>query len=314
MESPDDDRPARVLLTGGTGYIGGMLLPVLHAAGHEIRCLVRRGGRDRFPGLPEDVEVVRGDVLSGDGLAEALEGVDVAYYLVHSMGRGSGPSDGFADRDRQAADRFGAAAAAAGVERVVYLGGLEPADDAAGSEHLRSRAETADALRRHVPGLVHVRAAMVIGRGSASFEILSHLARRLPVMLTPRWVETRSQPVAIDDVTATLARLATWPDPPAEVELGGADVLSYREMLQRFAEVAGRRPPSIVPVPVLTPRLSSYWVSLFTPVETGLVRPLVDGLSAEMIVRRPPPPGINDRPLGFDDAVRAALAEPAAVG
>ncbi|WP_372787806.1 NAD(P)H-binding protein [Paraconexibacter sp.] len=300
--------PTRVLLTGVTGYVGGMLLPVLLEAGHEVRCLVRRPER---ADLPADVEVVKGDVLTGEGLAEALEGVDAAYYLVHSMGRGGGGGD-FADRDKRAADTFGAAAARAGVERVIYLGGLEAGGADGASEHLRSRAETAEVLRRHVPGLVHVRAAMVIGRGSASFEILSHLARRLPVMLTPRWVETRSQPVAIADVTATLARLATWEDPPAEVELGGADILSYREMMGRFAAVAGRRPPSIVPVPVLTPRLSSYWVSLFTPVETGLVRPLVDGLSAEMIVRTPPPPGLNDTPMGFDDAVRAALAEPAA--
>ena len=298
---------SRILLTGATGYVGGMLLPVLREAGHEVRCLVRRPDR---ADLPEGIEVVKGDVLSGEGLTEAFEGVDAAYYLVHSMGRG-GSSGDFADRDKQAADNFGAAAAAAGVERVIYLGGLEPSGDDA-SEHLKSRADTAVALRRHLPGLVHVRAAMVIGRGSASFEILSHLARRLPVMLTPRWVQTRSQPVAIEDVTATLARLATWEDPPAEVELGGADILSYREMMGRFAAVAGRRPPAIVPVPVLTPRLSSYWVSLFTPVEAGLVRPLVDGLSAEMIVHTPPPAGINDAPLGFDDAVRAALAEPVA--
>ncbi|WP_158276839.1 NAD(P)H-binding protein [Paraconexibacter algicola] len=300
--------PLTILLTGATGYVGGQLLPVLLEAGHHVRCLVRDASPQRRSRFPEQVEVVEGDVLTGTGLDAALDGVDAAYYLVHSMGRGSGSTSSFADRDKRAADTFGRAAAQAGVDRVVYLGGLE-GGDTEDSEHLRSRADTAVALRRHVPGVVHVRAAMVIGAGSASFEILSHLARRLPVMLTPRWVETRSQPVAIADVTATLARLATWEDPPAEVELGGADVLSYREMMRRFADVADRRPPTIVPIPVMTPRLSSYWVSLFTPIETGLVRPLVDGLSAETVVRRPPPAGLNDAPLGFDAAVRAALQE-----
>lgn len=292
----------RILLTGATGYVGGSLLPVLLEAGHEVRALARRPDK---ASLPEGCEVVKGDVSTGEGLDEALAGIDVAYYLVHSMGRGNKSAHGFADRDRRAAATFGKACARAGVGRVVYLGGLEGGGD--DSAHLRSRAETASELRRHVPGLVHVRAAMVVGDGSASFEMLRHLVQRLPAMLTPRWVETRSQPIAISDVCAILTRLATWEDPPVEVEIGGADVLSYREMMTRFAAVAGRRAPVIVPVPVLSPRLSSYWVSLFTPIETGLVRPLVDGMSAETIVRHPPPPGLNDTPLGFDDAVAAAL-------
>ena len=158
-----------------------------------------------------------------------------------------------------------------------------------------------------MPELVYVRAAMVIGQGSASFEMLRHLVRRLPVMITPRWVDTRSQPVALQDVVRALADVAERADAPEEVQLGGADVLTYREMMRRAATVLGRRPPAIVKVPVLSPRLSSLWVSLVTPVETGLVRPLVDGLKSEMVVEQPPPPGINDRPLGFEDAVRAAM-------
>jgi uncharacterized protein YbjT (DUF2867 family) len=300
---PASSPAPRILLTGATGYVGGSLLPVLLAAGHEVRALARRPER---ASLPEACEVVKGDVSTGEGLDAALEGIDVAYYLVHSMGRGNGTAHGFADRDRRAAATFGEACVRAGVDRVIYLGGLDGGGD--DSAHLRSRAETASELRRYVPGLVHVRAAMVVGDGSASFEMLRHLVQRLPAMLTPRWVETRSQPIAISDVCAILARLATWEDPPVEVEIGGADVLSYREMMTRFAAVADRRAPVIVPVPVLTPRLSSYWVSLFTPIETGLVRPLVDGMSAETIVRHPPPPGLNDEPLGFDDAVAAALA------
>jgi uncharacterized protein YbjT (DUF2867 family) len=221
---------------------------------------------------------------------------------------GGGSAADFAERDRRAAGNFGEAAARAGLERAIYLGGLEPTDGDAGSEHLRSREEVARILASHVAHVVHVRAAMVIGSGSASFQMLRHLVSRLPVMVTPRWIDTRTQPVAIADVVATLAALADADDPPAEVELGGADVLTYREMMERFARIAGRRPPLIVRVPVLTPRLSSYWVALVTPVDAGLARPLVDGLAAEMVVRTTPPPGLNDAPRGFDDAVRAALA------
>ncbi len=229
------------------------------------------------------------------------DGIEVAYYLIHSMG---GQGDDFAERDRQAAGRFARAARQAGVRRVVYLGGLEGEV----SEHLRSRHEVAEILREEGPELVYVRAAMVIGAGSASFQILEHLVKRLPLMITPRWIDTRSQPVAIGDVVRALATLADFADPPDEVQLGGAETLSYREMMSRFAHVIGRRAPLVVPTPVLSPRLSSYWVAWVTGQDMGLVRPLVDGLSAEMVVDRPPPPGLNDDPQGFDDAVRAALA------
>src|SRR6185437_10314180 len=208
--------------------------------------------------------------------------------------------------DRAGAEAFGRAASAAGVRRVVYLGGLEGGD----SEHLRSREEVASILAAAVPDAVHARAAMVIGAGSASFLILRHLVERLPAMVCPRWIDTRTQPIAIRDVVGSLAALADPAVPAAsEVQLGGADVLSYREMMHRFAAAAGRRAPLVVRVPVLTPRLSSYWLGLVTPVDTGVARPLVQGLSAEMLVRSAPPPGINDAPLGFDDAVREALAE-----
>jgi hypothetical protein len=220
------------------------------------------------------------------------------------MGGGNGGD--FAARDRRAAAAFGDAVRAAGVARTIYLGGLEGGDEAT-SEHLRSRHEVALELRRRVPELVYVRAAMVVGDRSASFLMLRGLVERLPVMITPRWLDTRSQPVAIEDVTRTLATLVAREEVPAEVQLGGADVLSYREMMERYARVADRRPPLVVRVPVLSPRLSSYWVGIVTPVEMGLVRPLVDGLTSEMVVREPPPPGLNDDPLGFDDAVRSAL-------
>jgi uncharacterized protein YbjT (DUF2867 family) len=220
------------------------------------------------------------------------------------MGRGASEAE-FAARDRRAARNFGAAAAGAGTARIVYLGGLGREQEAH-SEHLRSRAEVAEILAGHVP-TTHARAAMVIGDGSSSFVVLRHLVERLPAMIVPRWLGTRSQPIAIRDVVAALAALGGRADITGPVELGGADVLTYREMMDRYADITGRRRRPVLDVPVLTPRLSSYWIAAVTPVELGLVRPLVDGLRSEMVVERPPPSGINDAPLGFDDAVRAAL-------
>lgn len=297
-----------ILLTGATGYVGGRLLPELLARGHEVRLLARRPERVARLDGGVPVPVLGGDAVSGRGLREALEGADVAYYLIHSMGRGSGPTDEFAERDRRAARNFAEAARAAGVRRIVYLGGLGPTG-AEASEHLRSRHEVAQLLGELSDDLVYVRAAMVIGAGSASFEMLRSLVQRLPAMICPRWIDTRTQPIAIRDVTAALAAAADARGAPGEVQLGGPDTLTYREMMERFAAIVHRRAPVIVRVPVLTPRLSSYWVSLVTPVEAGLARPLIDGLKSEMLVDAPPPPGLNDDPLGFDDAVREALAE-----
>ncbi|HKG01678.1 MAG TPA: NAD(P)H-binding protein [Conexibacter sp.] len=295
-----------VLLTGATGYVGGRLLPLLVDDG-QLRCLVRDPSR-----APNAVRpyAVQGDALSGEGLDAALDGIDVAYYLIHSMGGKAGSGEDFAERDRRAAETFGAAAAQAGVRRVIYLGGLSGGADAdASSAHLRSREEVAEILARHVPQLVHVRAAMILGPGGASFEMLHALVKRLPAMVCPRWIDTRTQPIALDDVVRALRALRDRNDVIGDVELGGAEVLSYREMMVRTARAMHRRPPLVVRVPVLTPRLSSWWVMLVTPVDNGLVRPLVDGLREEMLVRTPPPPGINDAPMGFDAAVRAALAE-----
>jgi uncharacterized protein YbjT (DUF2867 family) len=292
--------PDPVLLTGASGYVGSFILDELLRRGRRVRALVRTPGR-----LPPEVDERQGDAVAGTGLADALYGCRTAYYLIHSMGRGSGPADDFARRDREAAVNFGEAARDAGVERVIYLGGL---GDETVSAHLRSRHEVARLLGQRVPGFVYVRAAMVVGPGSASFEMLRHLVERLPLMVGPRWLETRTQPVAVADVVRALAELAERDEAPAEVQLGGADVLTYREMIERTAAVLGRRKPKVIRVPLLTPRLSSLWVALVTPVEAGLVRPLVDGLKEEMVVRTPPPAGVNDGPQGFDDAVRAALA------
>jgi len=283
--------PDPILITGATGYVGSKLVAELQARGHAVRTLSRRGtgGGDARTG----------DVLSGAGLPEALEGVKTAYYLVHSMGSGGD----FAAKDRQAAVNF--AEAAAGVERVLYLGGLGSED----SEHLRSRHEVAQLLRARLGDrLVYVRAAMIIGPGSASYDILEHLVKRLPVMIVPRWLDTKTQPIALSDVVRALADAGEREHAPSELQLGGSEVLTYREMMRRAAPLMGRRPPVVIRVPVLTPRLSSYWVALVTPVSYGLIKPLVDGLGAEMVVEHDPPAGLNDQPLGFEDAVREAIA------
>ena len=296
----DTHQTQSILLTGATGAVGGALLPKLLEGGHTVKALVRNPAQASLG----DVEVVEGDVLSGAGLDTALDGVDVAYYLIHSMGRSPGD---FELNDRIGAQNFAQAAERAGVRRIVYLGGLPPSGG--GSAHLSSRAEVAEILATAVPEPVHARAAMVIGADSASFTMLSQLVHRLPLMVGPKWIDTRTQPIAADDVTSSLATLADYVAPPSDVELGGAEIVSYRQMMDRFARIEGRREPLIIPVPVLSPRLSSYWVRFVTSVEPALARPLIDGLKEEMIVRTQPPAGINDAPLNFDQAVERAMQE-----
>src|SRR5688572_28374541 len=223
--------PDPTLVTGASGYVGGFLIEELLSRGRRVRALARDPAK---ASQPAGVDVRGGDAVSGRGLREALEGCRTAYYLIHSMG----PDGDFAARDREAAVNFGEAAREAGTERVVYLDGLGPTGPEA-SEHLRSRHEVAELLRQRVPELIYVRAAMIIGPGSASFEMLRHLVTRLPLMITPRWVDTRTQPVAIADVVAALADVAELERAPEEVQLGGADVLTYREMMRRAARVLG---------------------------------------------------------------------------
>jgi uncharacterized protein YbjT (DUF2867 family) len=207
-----------VLVTGATGHVGSELISELRRRGvRGVRALVRDPSRPRLAG----VDIRRGDALTGEGLVEALEGCALAYYLIHSMGAGGD----FAERDRRAAHTFGAAAREAGVKRLVYLGGLGSVED---SKHLASRAEVAAILEQYVPELVHVRAAMIIGPGSGSFEILKHLVERLPVMLSPKWLDTRTQPVAVQDVVGVLAVAGTRDEHLAEIQVGGSDVLTYR--------------------------------------------------------------------------------------
>ncbi|MEU6021660.1 SDR family oxidoreductase [Micromonospora sp. NPDC047134] len=300
----------RCLVTGATGYIGGRLVPRLLAAGHDVRCLARRAARLRDVPWSGQVEIAEGDLSRAETLPAALAGIEVAYYLVHSLGQA-----GFEAADRQAALNFATAARAAGVRRIVYLGGPEPAaEDPTASAHLRSRSEVGRILRESGVPTVVLRAAVIIGSGSASFEMLRYLTERLPVMVTPRWVTNRIQPIAVRDVLYYLVGCA---DLPQEVDRGfdiaGPDVLTFGEMMQRYARVAGLPRRLLLPVRPLTPTLSSYWVGLVTPVPNSLARPLVASLIHEAVAHEhdiagylPDPPGGL---TGFDEAVALALAK-----
>jgi uncharacterized protein YbjT (DUF2867 family) len=298
----------RCLVTGATGYIGGRLAPRLLAEGYTVRCLTRSAGRLRDVPWAGDVEVVQADLGRPETLPAAFADVQVAYFLVHSLGR-----RGFEQADRAAAENFARAAREAGVRRIVYLGGPEPDDgDGEASAHLRSRAEVGRILLASGVPTAVLRAAVILGSGSASFEMLRYLTERLPAMVTPRWVRNRIQPIAVRDVLHYLLGAAHL---PAEVnrafDIGGPDVLTFADMMRRYAAVAGLRPRLIVPVRVLSPKLSSLWVGLVTPVPGGIARPLVESLVHEAVAHEhdiaryvPDPPGGL---VGFDDAVRLAL-------
>ncbi|WP_424017285.1 NAD(P)H-binding protein [Halorientalis pallida] len=268
----------RVLVTGATGFVGGHLVPALLAADHDVSVLVR--DRDGYDG-PEAVSVFEGDLLDPGSFDDALDGVEAAYYLVHSMR--AGPD--YAERDRRAASNFVAAAEDAGVERVLYLGGLGEERDRL-SEHLQSRREVEHILADADFDLTSLRAAIIVGDGSASFEMVRQLAVRLPVMVTPQWVDTPCQPIAIDDVVTYLVEVLDVPELAGRtVEIGGPEVMSYKEVMARTAEIVTGRRPVIVPVPVLTPKLSAYWVNLVTDVPRSVAHPLILGLKNAVVVQ-----------------------------
>src|SRR5574338_180412 len=268
----------RILLTGSTGYIGGRLLHRLEEGGRTVRCLARQP--ERVAARRATTEVVAGDCLDEASLVAAMDGVDQAYYLVHSMADGAA----FAARDRQAATIFGRAAARAGVRRIIYLGGLGDAPETL-SEHLKSRLETGDALRGAGVPVVEFRASIVVGAGSLSFEMIRGLVERLPVMICPRWVATRTQPIAIDDVLAYLYAALDLPEGHERVfEIAGPEVMSYGDMMREYARLRGLR-RALVPVPVLTPRLSGLWLGLVTPAQARVGRALVEGLRNPTVVR-----------------------------
>lgn len=309
--SEDDARTGlRCLVTGATGYIGGRLVPELLTEGHQVRCLARSPAKLRDYPWAGEAEVVRGDVTDADSVAEAMRGMDVAYYLVHALGSGHD----FEATDRRAARIFGEQARAAGVRRIVYLGGLTPEHVPEGelSPHLRSRTEVGRILLDSGVPTTVLRAAVIIGSGSASFEMLRYLTERLPVMVTPSWVHTRIQPMGVRDVLRTLVGSALMPaDVNRTFDIGGPEILTYLEMMRRYAVIAGLPRRLIFPVPVLTPRLSSHWVGLVTPVPASIARPLTESLRHEVVCHEhdivryvPDPPG---RPIGFDEAVSLAL-------
>jgi uncharacterized protein YbjT (DUF2867 family) len=289
----------RILVTGATGYIGGRLVPRLLAAGHDVRCLTRSPENLSLQPWRRQVEVIEGDVLDIAAAKEAASGCDVAYYLVHSMSGG----EGFEERDRTAAMNFSEAAADAGLERIVYLGGLgDPSTDH--SRHLSSRHEVGRVLASGPTPVTELRAAVIIGSGSLSFEMLRYLTEVLPIMTTPRWVRTLCQPVAVSDVLHSLVDALGHEDSRI-IDIGGPDVLTYEEMMQTYAEEAGLRKRRFIRLPFLTPRLSSHWVGLVTPLPSNVARPLVESLRSEVVVRGP------DQRVGditYREAVQRALS------
>ena len=296
----------KCVVTGATGYVGGRLIPELLAAGHEVRVMVRHPERLRdFPWI-DQVEVAVADATDQEAVELALEGMDVAYYLMHSLG--SGPD--FEATETAIAHAFAAAAQEVSLARIIYLGGLTHDEDL--SAHMRSRLQVEDILLSSTVPTIVLRAAVIIGSGSLSFEMVRYLTERLPAMVTPKWVNTRTQPIAIRDVLRYLVACAALPGLINRAfDIGGPDVLTYQEMMQQFARTAGLRKRLIINVPVLTPRLSSHWVGVVTPLPAPTAKPLVDSLRNESVCQErdiaalipDPPEGL----LGFADAVSLAL-------
>jgi uncharacterized protein YbjT (DUF2867 family) len=303
------DQPPLCLVTGATGYVGGRLVPELLRAGYRVRVLARSPAKLLRRPWYDDVEIAEADASDAGAVHKAFDGVDIGYYLLHSIGTGRD----FGDTERHIAETVASAARDRGVSRLVYLGGLVARDERL-SEHLASRAEVGNVLLESGVPTVVLRAGVVIGSGSASFEMLRYLTERLPVMVTPRWVRSRVQPIAIRDVLRYLVAAAALPAEASRgFDIGGPDVLTYQDMMQRFAAIVGLPRRRILPVPVLSPGLSSEWVGFVTPVPRGLARPLVESLRNTAVADEhdiaefvPDPP---DGLIGYDRAVELALSK-----
>ena len=298
-----------IAVTGATGYVGGRLVPMLLEQGHTVRCLVRTPRKldDRHWRDHPNVEFVADDLSDAEALAHKLRGCQAAYYLIHSM-QSSG--NHYAEEDRRLAQSFAQAASNATVKRIIYLGGLGEMGEKL-SEHLSSRREVEKVLGETGVSVTTFRAAMIMGSGSASFEILRYLVERLPIMVTPRWVKTECQPVAINDVLYWLIKCLTVPETEGQtLEIGGKDVLQYRELMQVMAEELDLPRRLIFPLPVLTPWLSSAWIGLVTPVSNQIARPLAEGLRNRVVVTNDLTQRLMPHtPMGVRDAIRTALAQ-----
>jgi uncharacterized protein YbjT (DUF2867 family) len=303
----------KVLLTGATGFVGKRLLPALVAEGLNVRCLVRLSEKLEIQCSPDkQPEVVNADLLEPGTLPQALEGMDVAYYLVHSMGgRSIRQRKNFAERDRLAAGNFIKAADNAGLRRIIYMGGLGETGDNL-SEHLSSRLEVAKILQSGRAQTTALRAAIIMGAGGASFEMLRYLVERLPVMMCPRWIETKCQPISVQNAIDYLVGCLLEPSTAGlTLDIGGPDILTYRELMLLYARIRGLRRFMFI-VPVLTPRLSSYWVGLVTPVPAGIAIPLVEGLKNEVVCRNNKIRELVPIHLmSMEESIRSALAETA---
>ncbi|OBK74519.1 NAD(P)H-binding protein [Mycobacterium sp. 1274761.0] len=299
----------RCLVTGATGYIGGRLVPRLVEAGLQVRAMARNPDKLATAPWREHVEVVQGDLTEPDSLEAAFDGVDVVYYLVHSMGT----AKDFVAEERQSAGNVVEAARRTGVRRLVYLSGLHP-DDTELSRHLASRTEVGEILIDSGIETVVLQAGVVIGSGSASFEMIRHLTDRLPAMTTPKWVRNKIQPIAIDDALHYLTAAATVEVPRSRTwDIGGPDVMEYGDAMQVYADVAGLRRRLIVVIPFLTPTIASLWVGLVTPIASGIARPLVESLECNAVMLNHDVDTVIDRPEGgltsYRDAVAKALRD-----
>ena len=298
----DDGKPARVLVTGATGYVGGRLVRELLTHNYRVRVLVRDAKRLQDYPWRDQVEIVEGDALDTAALAKALSNIDLSYYMLHAL---MTPKN-FEQMEQELATKFGEIAKAEGVKRIVYLGGIASPDDNL-SPHMSARAITGEILRSSGVPTIELRAGVVIGAGSASFEMLRHLTERLPIMVTPKWLKNRIQPIAIRDVLRYLVGSATIDSSiNRDFDIGGPEVFTYMEMMQIYAEVAGLRRRIIIPLPVLTPKLASGWIGLVTPVPVTLAKRLVASLKHEVIARNDEiRKYIPDHPDGLTDFRKA---------
>jgi uncharacterized protein YbjT (DUF2867 family) len=295
----------RVLVTGATGYIGGRLVPRLLDQGHRVRCMTRDPAQLALDPWRARVEVVAADALEPETLSAALEGCDAAFYLIHSL---IGSRD-FAEQDRQSAANFRDAAAATGLKRIVYLGGLG-SDTEHLSDHLGSRQEVGRILAAGDVPVTEYRAAVIIGSGSMSFEMIRHLTEVLPIIMTPKWVRTRCQPIAVRNVLEILISGLEGPEPTKRIyDIGGPDILTYEEMMQTYAEAAGLRRRLVIPLPLFSTRLSPLLVGMVTPLPGSIARPLIESLQHDVVVTRPTPPGFEPSSLfTYRKSLELALA------